>query len=184
MPPAAKPLELEEVKAWLQVVADDEDDLLQFLIDSATNMLENQYDIALITRTVEFYADYFPADGVIILPLRPVANVLSIEYLDAAKNWQVLPVSVYDISANDPKNYAEILREYGQTWPEIYYCKSDCVKITANVGHGATSADIPAELRLEMQAVIRFWYDNREDIALGSGMRSANLPLHGWKMWL
>jgi len=179
VPPATEPLELEDVKNYLKVTFDSDDDLIADLVQSARVFVERHTSRALIEQTITEYFDEFP-----VIDFRtPVRNPLHGRIIEL----HIAPVSVieadgisYVASGGDLSNYtfwdntanskyfldrisgsngigpARICKKNGVDWPSVEpYANAVSVQYTA--GYGA-AADVPGPLKMAIRRLVGLWY--------------------------
>jgi uncharacterized phiE125 gp8 family phage protein len=169
--PAVEPLSTSETKTFLKVDSSDEDTLIDTLIKASRQLIEREYDVALITQTLDFKFDDFPIiehcnpDGAIIPLVRPIQSVTYIKYNDTDGNEQTWSSSLYTVDADDQREQARIVPAYDEEYPETRI-EINAVTVRAVCGYGDAATDIPENIRLAMLMQIAFWYENREDMPL------------------
>lgn len=183
--PAAEPLSSSETKTWLNVSTSDDDSLIAMLIKTAREKVERDYDTALITQTIAFFSDCFPGsetpknpEGWIELAISPVQSVTSVTYYDADNVQQTLAAENYHLDKygfGRPK----IRKADGVTWPATFN-RPDAVTVTCECGHGDTAADVPDPIRVAMLLMVKYYYDNREDMPFKLVARSAQWTLNNY----
>lgn len=152
-------LDLEEVKAHLRTIDDDEDGLIGGLIDAVTSYLDGWSGIlglALVTQTWRQAHDGFPNNGQLRIPLGPVTGTPTISYYDEAGSQQ--PFSDFHV-ATDAIGPMIVLRD-GASWPTTGI-RPDAVAVTWQCGYG-DAANVPAAIRQAALLLIGHWYANRE----------------------
>jgi hypothetical protein len=87
--------------------------------------------------------------------------------------YTVFASSNYDVDIVSAP--ARIVLHSNATWPNAVL-EANAVKAVYTVG-SATPADVAASIRVAMRLLIAFWYENREDMAIKSGVRSADALL-------
>lgn len=97
--------------------------------------------------------------GAIILPRSPLSSVTSIVYTDANQSDQTLSSTLYRVdTVQEPPR---ITPAYNQTWP-VTSPIINAITITFVVGYGATTANVPQNLRIAIMQLVAHWYENRE----------------------
>lgn len=165
-PPASEPITLDEAKAHLRVVEQDEDALIERLIVAARGMLEGRINRRLMLQTIEFA---LPAWGPFVVPTAPFVALGDVSYRDASGAVMTLdPSLLYVDSYVEP---AAAILAWGQSWPELQQGSRPTVR--AIVGYPSADA-VPAELKMWMLLAITALYDNRSSIV--TGVSVAELP--------
>lgn len=157
--PTSEPVTTEEAKLWLRLDRDDEIDVVARLITTARQLLDGADGYlgrCIETQTWAMVLDRFPCERWIEIPLPPLQEVVSIEYLAGADDEQTYASSNYRIDSDDW--CGRILLNSGSFWPNTL-CERAAVTITFTAGYinGA-----PEGLKLEILRLVGFWFDNRE----------------------
>lgn len=155
-PPTLAIVSLPEVKEQARVVDGDDDALLTGLRDAAVQWMDGWSGVlgrALATQTWDMHLPWFP-EGAIVLPLGPVASVVSIVYRNAAG----AEVTV------DPLTYrVAIAGGHGTVTPVASWPAAgdfaDAVRVRWICGQAV--ADIPHPIRLAARVLAAHWYDQR-----------------------
>lgn len=157
---AAEPiLTPEEVKAHLRIGHDEDNAYITGLIEAASQWIgapTGWLGRSLGLQTLELYLDGFYQRGCaeIMLPGRPVKEVLAVSYYDADGAW-------HDI---DPAGYG-LLVDFGLypkpgfSWPTCA-CTPSSVRIRYSAGYAPE--DVPAPIKQAMLLLIGHWYAQRE----------------------
>ena len=176
VPPAIEPVSITEIKLWLKVEDDveDEDDLLGDLITTARVAAENYTGRAFITQTVRL-----SVDG--IRPLsdwQPGYYQLPVDYFDAALPSSVLlprqpvqsiaAVTTYDqynaATVYDPTRYALIgnalTLNSGAYWPSNLRTSSPA-NVDYVAGYGDTPESVPSPIRTAIKMHVAAIYEDR-----------------------
>jgi uncharacterized phiE125 gp8 family phage protein len=167
-PPAADPLSLAEAKAHLRVTSSDEDGLIAGYILAAREYVENDTHLRLITQTLDYTID----DGWpcviargryrtrIELPVKPVASVTSISYIDSSGAAQTLAADQYVVRTDGPVPFVE--PAYGVSWPGV---RSQSAAITVRFVAGTSVSDVPNPLMQAMRLLVAHANENREAVS-------------------
>ncbi len=169
--PASEPVTTTEAKTWLYVTGSDHDTLIGNLVKTARQFIEKEYDCALINQTWEIYLDGFPAtdawenpDGAIEPVLFPISSITSVSYIDTDGNAQTWGDSNYTLEQHEGRP-GRILKAYNVAYPSTRSTQNS-VTVRVVAGYGSSASDVPEPIRTAMQALVKFWYDNPEDVAL------------------
>ena len=152
--PAGEPVELEDVKIFLRIDGNALDSQIAGFIRAARGQVEATTSTRLMTQTVKVAADSF-AD-LELLPIGPVATVVSIKYLDQAGAEQTLDSVGYETFGAGLE--VGIRPPLGGSWPVTRAAKA-VVSVTATVGYGA-AADVPDEILLAILQLVRGMVDD------------------------
>lgn len=160
--PAAEPLNVEEVKTFLNLTSNDHDAMLEMLIRSAREWAEKTTGRRLLSQTVKQYWDQWPTCEW-TLGATPCTSVTSIQYIDengATQTWATTNYTA-DTKSLIPRIFPTEDVDYpalGQ-YPNAVIC-------TYVAGY-STPANVPADAKAAMLQKIAFLYENREDIPIG-----------------
>lgn len=158
--PTAEPLTLEEVKANLRVVFNDEDTDITRMIRAARQMAEERLNRALMPQVLAFGADGFC--GALKVPRPPLREVDSITYVDSDGAPQPLADYLVDGFADPPT----ISAVPGASWPTTR-AQSGAVVVQYQAGY-ADAAKVPEPIRQWMLLTIGAMYANREAFVNGT----------------
>lgn len=170
--PATEPVSLVEAKLHLRVDATDEDTLITALITAARQLVEEETWRALVTQTWDYVADDWPMGDILALPRPPLQSVTSITYVDEDGVTQTIAAADYIV---DTYQNRVVLAE-GAEWPSDDLYPTSAVRVRYVAGYGAASA-VPGPIKSAMLLLIGHLYENREAVASGAGVASAELPL-------
>lgn len=174
--PAEEPVTLEELKLHLKVSNTADDALITSLGKTARIFVEDLTDKKLITQTIEFYLDKFPASRSIILPVSPLSAVV-IEYIDAITTdlsyttWDAANYNT-DFISRYPRISTRINVAFPSTQEEF-----NAVKLTLTCGYGL-AADVPDIFKSAIKELVAEMYENRENRMYTFGTSGYNVPNH------
>lgn len=157
--PAAEPLDIQEVKTFLNVTSNDHDAMIELFVKMAREWAEHVTGLALLSQTVKQYWDEWP-DGVFDLGKSPATSVTSIQYVDengATQTWSATNYTA-DLKSTPPRIFPTENVDYPALgkYPNAVIC-------TYVTGY-ATPLNVPARIKAAMLQQIAFLYENREDI--------------------
>lgn len=164
-PVAVEPVTLAEVKAWCRIDADyvAPDDVLNMLMVSARELMEQETNIGFAERTLELQWNGCPVE----MPYSPTGAITSVK----DKDGNTLTADEYEVSTNQAKsimvksacgyNGAEFFYHIDQSvslwsWPVSNLCDDDaykCVYIT-----GYPIATLPKPLKQAILTQIDYMY--------------------------
>lgn len=163
-PPTVEPVTLSEAKRHVNVVATDEDSLINGLIIAARELVEQDTSRALIHQTWELELDDWWSDA-LELPRPPLSSVTSVKYYDANDVLQTLPITSYAVDTR---------REPGLIWWDEDYTQATLsdeanpVLVTYVAGYGATAGSVPQRAKQAILLLVGHWYRNRELAVVGT----------------
>ncbi len=168
--PATTAISLAEAKAFLRVDSDydDDDAYITSLIGVATNVVEQFTRRRLITQTYNIYYDEFPP--FMDLQVGNVANVTHVKYYDTDNTLQTLDTSQYDVDIRVKPG--RIYQAEDGNFPDTYE-RANSVEVEFVVGSAAS--DVEDAIKQAMYIVIGRYYENRQDVVMGTQVNE--LPL-------
>jgi len=168
--PATTAISLAEAKAFLRVDSDydDDDSYITSLIGVATNVVEQFTRRRLITQTYNIYYDEFPP--YMDLQVGNVASVTHVKYYDTDNTLQTLDTSEYDVDIRVKPG--RIYQAEDGNFPNTYE-RANSVEVEFVVGSAAS--DVEDAIKQAMYIVIGRYYENRQDVVMGTQVNE--LPL-------
>jgi len=168
--PATTAISLAEAKAFLRVDSDydDDDSYITSLIGVATNVVEQFTRRRLITQTYNIYYDEFPP--FMDLQVGNVASVTHVKYYDTDNTLQTLDTSEYDVDIRVKPG--RIYQAEDGNFPNTYE-RANSVEVEFVVGSAAS--DVEDAIKQAMYIVIGRYYENRQDVVMGTQVNE--LPL-------
>ncbi len=157
-PAAGRPLTLAETKDYLKYTASDQDDLINHLIDAATDCGEKYTGRDFINKTYTTFRDTF--HDCFQLRRSRVSSVTSIKYL---LNDVLTTVATTVWGFTDVNNYPDIFLKEDKVWPTDVDNVPQAIEIVFVAGYGADDTAIPADVKNAMLAHILFMFENRGD---------------------
>jgi len=162
--PAAQPVTLAAVKAHLRIDFSDHDDLLDTLIEAATDRLDGYRGLlgrAIVTQT--WRQDFASFQPKLRLALAPVASIEAVTYYDGAGGLQTLAADAYVLLTDAAGSY--VAPAPGATLPGVYQ-RPDAVRVTYVAG--VAPEDVPRGLQVAIMLMVGDQYappgSNAEDI--------------------
>lgn len=155
----AEPVDLAKAKQYLRIDAGDEsfDDEVETFIAASRAEIEQICNTRMITQQVLLVANGF--SDLQHLPIGPVLEIVTIEYIDANGDEQLLAAENYELVAGILD--AQVIGVPGFAWPAIAK-RADAVRVTATVGYGDAGTDLPRDLYFVILQAIRAKFDGRE----------------------
>mgnify|MGYP003121656038 FL=1 len=168
--PASTAISLAEAKAFLRIDSDydDDDNYITSLINVATGVVEEFTRRRLITQTYNIFFDEFPP--YIDLQVGEVASVTHVKYFDTDNTEQTLATSEYDVDTKIRPG--RIYQSNDGDFPNTYD-KPNAVEVEFIVGGDAS--DIPSPIVQAIYIIVGRYYENRQDVVLGTQVQE--LPL-------
>ncbi len=163
-------ISLSQAKTFLRIDSDydDDDAYITSLINVATGVVEEFTRRRLITQTYIIYYDEFPP--YIDLQVGDVASVTHVKYYDTDNNQQTLHPTNYDIDTKIRPG--RIYESETGNFPDTYE-RPNAVEVKFVVG--GASSDVPAPIVQAIYIIIGRYYENRQDVVMGTQVNE--LPL-------
>lgn len=176
VPPANKPLSLDEIKVWLKIplTQTEEDVLLQTLIDTAAIMFEDYTNRILINTTFRNFSNCFAQS--FEFSRGHLQSLVSFQYLNQDNNFIDIESSTYQVL--DETFYWRIIFAEFNNLPQD---KQDEVNVFQGIrtdfvaGFGENASDIPADIILGLKNHIASLYENRGDCNSGDCVSCGSL---------
>ena len=157
--PAIEPVTLQQAKDHLNIDFNDDDSIIELIIQTAREAVENKTGRKLITSTMGHQRDCF--NSVMELP-HTIQSVTEITYIDTDGVTQTLPATEYDVDVN--RIPGRIMLAYDKTYPATRD-EANAVTIEYVTGFGDTAQSVPSPLQHAMLLLIGHYYENREATA-------------------
>lgn len=191
--PAETPITLEEAKSQLRVDFNDDDELIQSLIESATDYSERFLGRALIDQTWELVLDGFvhehhhrhydslrwlhrhDYESGIKLPKPPLIEVVSVKYDDTSGAEQTVDPSEYMVDAIGEPGRVSPIAPWPATRPGVNSVRIQFRCGYLDQGSSPGSQSVPSSIRAAIKLMVGDLYANRETITIGQ--RTGQIPL-------
>ena len=164
---------MDQAKAHLRVDFDDDDDLIEALLLSASSMIEAETQRRYLTQTVEWVLDCWP-DGP--LPIAGAGDssdlaIGAVRYADDTGASQVLDASLYwDRPTGDTR---QLVRRWGVEWP---FLGDAAERVVVPIAVTGELADVPPQAAAACKLLLSHLYHNR-DAVVGVDDRDSSAPL-------
>ena len=160
--PSTKVVEVADIKAQLRIDTNDENDLLGYYIDAATDMAENYCNRHFITHQYKLYFNEKVDKASLIFP--------NCTLEEAGSNKPVNWVDDNGAAQSSDKAYIDAFSN-----PSLVYLSSDFPGTTLkdnaantfyfwfNTGYGSASSDVPEAIKQAIKLIVADMYYFRED---------------------
>ncbi len=146
LPPITLPIELIEVKNFLHLDHDDEDETLCTLIQAAVRKFETYTKKAVMAQ--QWRITYYQVTGESInLPIKPAIDIVKVEGINWNNSWRVISSESY------------VLEENSLYFNTISYYHR--FRITYNAGMANSSLDVPPDIKAALLEHIGHLYEHR-----------------------
>lgn len=166
-PPSGEPVALAEMKAFLRVEHDDDDDVIAALIAGARIHIEAQTRRALMTQVWRLTRDAWPASGLLPLLPAPLRTLVAVRVHDSDGQPQTADAEGFAID----KVSAPAVLTFAPGELVAPGRKAGGIEIDIECGYGA-AADVPEPLRQAIRLLVAHWYENRALIAASGEVAS------------
>ena len=164
-----EPISLSEIKDHLRLTSTSEDGLLAGFILAAREWVEGQTHTLCVTQTLDYTIDdgwpYIETNGLcrqrIELPVRPVASVTSVQYVDSNGATQTLATDQYVVRTDGPVPF--IAPAYAVIWPTV---RIQPAAITVRFVAGYAASDVPQSLIQAIRYLTAHMYANRDIVSM------------------
>jgi uncharacterized phiE125 gp8 family phage protein len=170
-PPVTTPVTLDEAKAHLRVVDDDDDTLIAAYIEAATQATEAFLGRALVDQTWDLYLDAFPStdEFQIKIPKPPLIEVTQIAYDDTAGDEQIIPSGQYYVDS--VSEFAWVVPSGVASWPATIDA-INAVRVRFRAGYLDTNSPpgnaVPGDIKSAVLLTIGNFYEQREGQVVGT----------------
>jgi uncharacterized phiE125 gp8 family phage protein len=156
--PAVEPVTLAEMRAYLRLDDNAEDDLVAALVMAARLLVEAACGRQLVEQTWRLILDRWPYGRVVRLPLSPLIRVERVRVFDAAgAPMDLAPLLYRAEGASDPPRVAVSAAAAEPGLP------AEGIHLDVAVGFGPAAADVPAPLAQAIRLLVARWFENRGD---------------------
>lgn len=166
--PVKEPITTAEAKAHLRVDISDDDTYIDSLVVVGRRSCEYIANKKFISQTWNLLLEGFPGSNILELPktLGPLQSVTHIKYYDDEDADTTFNASNYVVDIYS--NPARVVLKNAIAWPSDVLRVVNGVEIQVVVGYGDDEADIPMEIRQAMLLAVGHYYENREDVVIGT----------------
>ena len=151
--PLVDPISLSEMKAFLKLETDGEDDLLRAFISAARVHLEHMIGRHLITQSWRV-ALHGPLQETFTLSIQPVTAIKEAAILSA--DGDLVDLSPESFVIRDPADPARISNIGG-----VSVGMAQRLQIDVETGFGPTPEDVPESLRMALRLIVAEWHERR-----------------------
>jgi uncharacterized phiE125 gp8 family phage protein len=168
--PETPVVNLVDMKAYLRVEHDVENELIEGLIAAAVQHFDGRDGVlgrALHQQSWEYRLRRFWGKQIRI-PLPPLVSVDSVQYYDDNNALQTLVTSRYETVGIGGQQCGAIRLQDGETWPTVYD-RGEAVIISFTAGYAVNSSPVegavPQPIRIAIMMLVAHWYVNRIAVA-------------------
>lgn len=170
---STEPVTLSQANDQLRRDSSDDDTYVTRLITAARQQFEEDTRyIVTDSQTWELHLDKFPNEE-ILLPLRPLLTVTSVQYYDEDDAQQTWNSSNYYTDLVSTKG--RVVYKDSTSYPDTIPGRPNAVTVTFTAGLSTPSTDCPEDIRQAILLLVSHFYENRQAVA--GGISLAPLPM-------
>jgi len=159
-------ISLAVAKQHLRVESTAEDGLISRAAAAAVDYVQNHSGRRLLTAQMDLRTTGFPI-GSIELPTGPLRSLDAIAYrADEGSDETVIAAADYEVLPETDFSRALVVPPT-DGWPAADGRFPYPVRLRCTVGYG-TAADVPAALQQALLLLIGHWYENRQEVVVGT----------------
>lgn len=160
--PAEEPVSLAEAKAFLRIDGTAEDGLVTTLVAAARVHVESVTARALLQQSWRLVLDAWPAGRAMLLPVGPATALLAVRLFDEDDDEHELALDGFGLEAGIALRLPAA--------PDLPGLRERFAVEVDYVAGAAEVADVPADLKHAMLALVSHWYEHRDAVmAAGTG---------------
>jgi uncharacterized phiE125 gp8 family phage protein len=175
--PEAWPVSLEEAKKHLRVDVDDDNDMIEAMIEAATDYCNGPtgwLGRALVEQTWELVLDEFPDDEIKI-PLPPLIAVDFIKYDNAAGEEITMSASDYTVDNVSEPGWVLPVGDWPTTFESVNAVRIQFRCGWPDDGGSPPVQTVPGVIKAAIKLIVGNLYENRETIVVGQTV--AEIPM-------
>ncbi|MEP1206722.1 MAG: head-tail connector protein [Rhizobiaceae bacterium] len=161
-PPALEPLELTDIKLYLRIDHDDEDQLLIDTLKAARQHVEAISNRKLITQSWRQYETSFPADHQLTLKVAPVQSLVAVTAYDCDGNAQLLDEDTVQLIRG---SYPAAISFDSGFDAAASAVAANGLEIDIIAGMGDTGVEVDDALKRAILMLVAHWYEFRGAVA-------------------
>jgi len=158
--PTTEAVSLKDVKDYLRVEHDDEDNQITTMMYAATALIEKYLNRGLITQTWQIVVSRYPLCNNIKLLYGPIQSITSVTSNLSDGTQSIMPNTDYILTGKDQS--PRVTLGYSKVWPTATLQPRDGVVIEYITGFGDVADDVPVNIRQGLLATIASMYEDRE----------------------
>lgn len=120
-----------------------------------------------------------------MIPFGSLQQVDAVKYYNGEGSETTLDASQYwVVNSTDP---GFIKGKYDTVFPQLQEGRPDAIEIDFTCGFGDEASDVPEEIRHAMKLLVAKYFENREDVVIGTNV--ARIPgyltdlIHSYKLY-
>lgn len=157
--PASIAIDVQEAKNHLKVDTNADDQLIESLIRTATEVVEHDTGRCLLSQTIRENWDCLPCGRVIELSLSPLSSVTHVKYLNDGGTLTTFDSANYTVDSDSEP--PRIVLNPNTSWPNLG-SYPNALQVTYVAG-SSTVADVPYQAKQAILLQVAYMYEKRED---------------------
>ncbi|KAB2717509.1 putative phiE125 gp8 family phage protein [Ochrobactrum sp. RC6B] len=164
-PPALEPVTIADVRAFLRISTDSEDDILRRLIATAREIIETETGLSLIDQTWRLRVDRWPRSGRLALFRYPVKSVAAVvAYRQDGTAISFAPEEFVLHHGRRPQ------RLYMAQYPDA--AEFIGLEVDFVAGFGESGVEVPDALKHAILTLVAHLYESRAGVDADAATRS------------
>jgi uncharacterized phiE125 gp8 family phage protein len=184
-PPLIEPISLAELKLHLYVDDTDHDSMLESILITAREHVENITGRYLLTQTQQYCLSGWPDKDYIKLPGGNLQSVSSIKWKDTDGTSTTLTLTTDYLVERNGAGIGRIVLPYGVSWPSGSLYPSNPITIEYVCGW-TTAALVPYAIKAAIKLICADLYEMRGEPTIGQIVvenKAAKVLLASYKLW-
>jgi len=164
--PVIEPVDLVQAKLHLRVDDSFDDELIDPMIITAREHVEDITRRALLTQTWDYSLDGWPCGNATTLPLGNLQSVTSVKWKDTAGTEATLTLNTDYLVETNGDQCGRLVLPYAKPWPTAALFPSNPITIRFLCGW-TTPALVPSKIRSAILLVVAKLYESRGEDTVG-----------------
>ncbi|MBX3537382.1 MAG: head-tail connector protein [Chelatococcus sp.] len=159
--PEQEPVSLIDMKTYLRVCDDGDDDLIASLITAARVAIETATGRLMMRQTWRLVLDRWPQGRILRVPIGPLLGLAAARVADAGGSLQAVPPGYFVV---------DVLSGAGRIalGPDVPApgLSTAGIELDLVVGYGTDPERVPMPMRQALRQLVAGWYEHRGDTAV------------------
>ncbi len=171
--PAAEPLTLAEAKDFLRLTDPSTDALVGALLSAARRTIESATGRVLMTQSWRLVRDAWPASGLFLLPIAPVASLDAARVRRADGTWEEVHAGRLSLLGDRTPQLIGLDRAH-LPQPAVDH---GGIVLDVTAGYGPAPADVPPDLLQAVRLTLAHFHEHRDVVGEAIGLPGTVLAL-------
>ncbi|CAH1656745.1 conserved hypothetical protein [Hyphomicrobiales bacterium] len=163
--PEQEPVSLIDMKTYLRVCDDGEDDLIASLITAAREAVETTTGRRMMRQTWRLVLDRWPHGRILRVPIVPLLGLAAIRVADASGSPQSVPPGYFIVDALSGAGRIALGPDVPPPGIALGGIELDIV-----AGYGTDPERVPMPMRQALRQLVAGWYERRGDTAAAASL--------------